>query len=148
MLYDVKGRFILHKIKEAESKFKLVKVTQRAIGSNKVPYIVTNDARTIRYPNPDINIGDTIRLDLEKNTVVEHFTNEPGRLAYVTGGNNVGRVGQVVHVERHIGGFDIVHLRDSNGKTFATRLSNVFIIGNKKPSISLPAEEGNYLDIL
>jgi small subunit ribosomal protein S4e len=30
---------------------------------------------------------------------------------------------------RHRGGFDIVHIRDSAGKKFATRLSNVFIIG-------------------
>lgn len=98
VLYDVKGRFILHKIKEAESKYKLVKVTARSVGSNKVPYIVTNDARTIRYPHPDISIGDTIKIDLEKNTILEQFKYEPGHLSFVTGGNNIGRVGQVVHV--------------------------------------------------
>ena len=98
VLYDVKGRFILHKIKEAEAKYKLVKVTAKAVGSNKVPYIVTNDARTIRYPHPDINVGDTIRLALDKHTIIEHFAYESGHLSFVTGGNNIGRVGQVIHV--------------------------------------------------
>ena len=113
-------------------------MTARAVGTNKVPYVVTNDARTIRYPHPDINVGDTIKYDLEKNVVIEHFKNEAGHLAFITGGNNIGRVGQVIHVEKHLGGFDIVHCKDSNGKTFATRSGNVFIIGNKKAAITLP----------
>jgi ribosomal protein S4E len=29
-------------------------------------------------------------------------------------------------------------LKDSNGKTFATRKSNIFLIGDKKSLISLP----------
>jgi small subunit ribosomal protein S4e len=54
MLYDVKGRFTLVPIKEAESKFKLLKVKTRAVGPNKIPYIVTHDGRTIRFPHPEI----------------------------------------------------------------------------------------------
>ncbi len=48
--------------------------------------------------------------------------------------------------DRHLGGFDIVHVRDSNGNTFATRIGNVFIIGKgKNPVISLPKDKGLYL---
>jgi len=39
----------------------------------------------------------------------------------VTGGHNLGRVGLVTHRERHHGGFDIVHIKDSLGHQFATR---------------------------
>lgn len=66
----------------------------------------------------------------------------------MTGGNNIGRVGQIIHVERHLGSFDIVHLKDSNGKTFATRRGNIFVVGAKKPMITLPEGDGNYLNIL
>jgi small subunit ribosomal protein S4e len=69
-------------------------------------------------------------------------------LAYVTGGNNIGRVGTILHVERHLGGFDIVHVKDANGKTFATRRSNIFLIGDKKSLIALPEGDGKYLNIL
>eukprot|EP00919_Chromeraceae_sp_WS-2016_P028700 GHVR01067884.1.p1 GENE.GHVR01067884.1~~GHVR01067884.1.p1 ORF type:complete len:105 (+),score=7.04 GHVR01067884.1:543-857(+) len=64
LFYDVKGRFTLLKIKESEAKFKLCKVKTKAVGPNKIPYIVTTDSRTIRFPHPEINQGDTIKYDL------------------------------------------------------------------------------------
>ena len=139
MLYDIKGRFTLVPIKENESKYKLLKVKTKAVGSNKIPYIVTHDGRTIRFPHPEIEQGDTLKYDLEKGQISTWFKNEPGKLVYLTGGNNIGRVGTLMHVEKHLGSFDIAHIRDANGKTFATRNSNVFVIGDsKKPAITLP----------
>jgi ribosomal protein S4E len=44
-----------------------------------------------------------------------------GNLCMITGGRNLGRVGTVVNRERHPGSFDIVHIKDSQGHTFATR---------------------------
>jgi len=64
ILYDVKGRFILKKLKAEEAKFKLCKVKSRALGPNKIPYIVTHDGRTFRYPDPSIKVGDTLKLNL------------------------------------------------------------------------------------
>lgn len=64
ILYDHKGRFYLKSIEEAEGRFKLLKVTKKFLGPNKHPYLVTHDARTIRFPNPDIHIGDTLKYDL------------------------------------------------------------------------------------
>lgn len=42
-------------------------------------------------------------------------------MCYVEKGNNVGRVGILTNRERHLGNFDIVHMRDANGNNFATR---------------------------
>ena len=39
------------------------------MGANKIPYIVTHDARTIRYPHPDLNVLDTIKLNLDTGKV-------------------------------------------------------------------------------
>ena len=62
---------------------------------------------------------------------------------FVQGGNNIGRVGQLMHVEHHPGSYEIVHIKDSNGSHFATRLSNIFCIGQgKKPLITLPKLKG------
>jgi small subunit ribosomal protein S4e len=66
MLYDVKGRFTLVPIKDTEAKFKLLKVKAKAVGPNKIPYIVTHDGRTIRFPHPEIDQGDTLKFDVEK----------------------------------------------------------------------------------
>jgi small subunit ribosomal protein S4e len=60
----------------------------------------------------------------------------------------MGRVGTIVHREKHQGGFDIVHVRDVQGREFATRLSNVFVIGEgNKPWVSLPRGGGVKLTI-
>jgi hypothetical protein len=54
----------------------------------------------------------------------------------------MGRVGVVTHRERHDGGFNVVHIKDAIDNTFATRESNVFVIGQDKPWISLPKGKG------
>ena len=54
----------------------------------------------------------------------------------------MGRVGVITHRERHDGGFNIVHIKDAVDNSFATRESNVFVIGREKPWISLPKGKG------
>ena len=44
-----------------------------------------------------------------------------GNLCMITGGRNLGRVGTIIHRERHPGSFDIVHVKDTAGHKFATR---------------------------
>lgn len=62
ILYDVKGRYQAHKIDAKEASFKLCTVKSKKMGENKVPYIVTHDGRTIRYPHPDIKKQDSIKV--------------------------------------------------------------------------------------
>ena len=74
---------------------------------------------------------------------------ETGNLAMVNGGKNTGRIGVIVSRERHQGSFDIVHLKDSAGHTFATRLTNVFVIGQgNRPMGSLPKRKGIKMSIV
>jgi len=63
-------------------------------------------------------------------------------IAMATGGRNMGRVGVITHRERHDGGFNIVHIKDAIDNSFATRETNVFVIGREKPWISLPKGKG------
>jgi len=144
MLYDVKGRFCYHRVKDAEeAKFKLCKITRLLIGAKGVPFAVTNDARTLRYPNPDIDIGDTVKIDLATGKITGHIKSEVGTLVMITGGKNQGRVGTLEHKEKHMANFDIYHIKDAAGHTFATRGTNVFIIGKGgKPMVSLPRGAG------
>lgn len=143
ILYDVKGRFTVHRIMREEGAYKLAKVTRVGIGPKGVPYLVTHDARTIRYPDPLIKVSDTVKIDLSTGKIMDFTKFESGNVAMITGGRNLGRVGVVVHRERHPGSFDIVQLKDERGNTFATRLGNVFIIGKgSTPQISLPRGNG------
>merc|ERR1712227_194281 len=148
LLYDVKGRFAIHRISEEEATYKLLKVKKVQLGAKGVPFIVTHDGRTIRYPDPAIKVNDTVKFDLVENKIVDHIKFEQGNLVMLTGGRNQGRVGTLVHKERHVGGYDIVHVRDVLDREFATRLSNVFIIGDgAKAAVSLPKGGGVKLSI-
>lgn len=47
------------------------------------------------------------------------------------------------------GSFEIVHIEDAAGNRFATRLTNIFVIGKEgKPLISLPKGKGVRLTII
>ena len=61
IIYDVKGRFTVHRITTQEAKYKLCKVREVKVGPNAVPYLYTTDGRTIRYPDPIIKVSCTGR---------------------------------------------------------------------------------------
>ena len=149
LLYDVKGRFVLHRIDEAEAQFKLCKVVKRQLSPKKIPFIVTHDARTIRFPDPAVKVNDTVKVDIKTNKIIGHIKFEVGNLCFITKGHNIGRVGVIVRRDRHFGSFDIVYVRDAAGHEFATRLANVFIIGQgAEPMVSLPKGNGVKLSII
>ncbi|KAK3943113.1 40S ribosomal protein S4 [Diplogelasinospora grovesii] len=147
LIYDVKGRFTVHRIQEEEAKYKLGKVKRVQLGRGGIPFLVTHDARTIRYPDPLVKVNDTVKIDLETGKIQDFIKFDTGAIAMVTGGRNIGRVGVITHRERHDGGFNIVHLKDAIDNTFATRESNVFVIGQEKPWVSLPKGKGVKLTI-
>jgi len=149
MLYNTKGKFCVHRISKDESTYKLCKVKTIKMGPKGIPYCVTHDGRTIKYPDPDVKVHDSVRLDFDSGKVLDHIKFEVGNVAMVSAGNSIGRVGTIQTRERHPGSFEIIHLKDSAGHSFATRLENVFVIGKgAKPWVSLPKGNGIKLNII
>ena len=149
LIYDTKGRFVVHRIQREEAAYKLCKVRRLEVGKGGIPYIGTHDGRTIRYPDPDLKVNDTVRLNIETGKIEEFVKFDVGNTVMITGGHNNGRVGVIVSREKHKGAVDIVHIEDAQGNKFATRITNVFVIGKgKAPLISLPKLKGIRLTIL
>jgi len=158
LLYDNKGRFVLHRVKNPEeAKFKLCRVkdlsngSKASIGRNPfhngqqgaTPYVITHDGRTIRYPDPIVKPQDTVKFDIASGKITGCIKFDVGNTAMITGGANKGRVGVITSKEKHPGSFDIIHLADRRGNKFSTRSANVFCIGEGvKPWISLPRAKG------
>jgi len=148
LVFDTKGRFTIHRITAEEAAYKLCKVKQVKVGDKGIPFLVTHDGRTIRYPDPLIKVNDTIKLEMSSGKILDSIKFDTGNVCYITGGRNTGRVGVIVNRERHPGSFDIVHVKDAVDRTFTTRMSNVFVIGQgAKPWISLPKGKGVKLTI-
>ena len=96
-----------------------------------------------------MKVNDTVKVDIKTNKIIGHIKFEVGNLCFITKGHNIGRVGVIVRRDRHFGSFDIVYVRDAAGHEFATRLANVFIIGEgAEPMVSLPKGNGVKLSII
>ena len=77
-------------------------------------------------------------MNLETGKITDFTKCDTGNLCMVNGGANLGRIGVIINLERHPGSFDVVYVKDTNGNSFATWLSNIFIIGKgSKPWLSL-----------
>lgn len=88
-------------------------------------------------------------MNLETNEVESLIKFENGAQVLIIGGNNIGRVGVLQHIEKHPSSFDIAHIKDAAGHSFATRVNNVFIIGEgKKSVISLLPQKGIKLSLI
>jgi small subunit ribosomal protein S4e len=150
VVYDIKGRFKLQKITDAaNAKFKVCAIRKQATTKKGVPYIVTHDGRTIRYPNPEIKVRDSVKLNIETGEIVKVVKFAPGNMLTIIKGKNCGRVGTYVHIDRHPGSFDIVHMKDSAGQEFVTRKEYVFVIGEgSTPMFKLPKRQGVKLTVL
>jgi len=94
-------------------------------------------------------VNDTIKLNLESNQIEETIKFGAGCLVMVTGGRSTGRVGILKEIEKHPGSHHIVYVEDLAGRSFATRLDNVFALGvGRKALVSLPRGGGVKLGIV
>jgi small subunit ribosomal protein S4e len=149
LLYNVKGRFHILRIKDDEATYKLGLVKRVDLGAKGIPRLVTHDGRTIRYPDPDIKVHDTVKIDLATGKIVDHVKFDVGNLCMLIGGKNLGRIGVIERREKHHGSYEIVHVKDAANNKFATRLNNVFVIGKGFTSlVSVPSNKGVKLTIL
>merc|ERR1711971_614098 len=58
--------------------WKLCRVQAMKVGKKGIPYITTHDGRTIRYPDPDIKVYDTIKLNIAENRIITFVKFEVG----------------------------------------------------------------------
>nr|UXY87071.1 40S ribosomal protein S4 [Cryptomonas sp.] len=145
LLYDSIGRYVLHRIRKDESVFKLCKVIKLKRGQMGIPYIVTHDGRTIRYPNPIIKTNDSILFHVIDNKIVDFVKFDIGSLCIIIGGHNIGKIGIINHREKNYSNEETVRVKHQSGDEFVTKISNIFVIGRgNKSFISLP-RTNNYI---
>ena len=149
ILYDIKGRFKLVQLKGQEKDFKLCRVQKKFIGPNKICYFTTHDGRTLKFLGQEVQIQDTIKLNLKTGAVDAVYKMKVGNIAYCNKGNNVGRVGIIQSINKFDGNNDLITVRDQAGHQFTTRCSYMTVIGKEgKSEITLPKGDGIYKSII
>lgn len=59
-------------------QYKLCKVKRVQTGLKGIPFLVTHDGRTIRYPDPLIKVNDTVQLDIATSKIMDSIKFDSG----------------------------------------------------------------------
>jgi small subunit ribosomal protein S4e len=136
-----KGLF-LHPIKANEVAFKLYRIEDKTLVKGGHVQLDLHDGTSYLLPEEDVyQTLDVLKLSVPDREPLGHMKLTVGVSAIVTGGKNIGKYGKVVTIEKKPNQKRrdlIVTIEDKNGIQFQTILDFVFVLGDTKPSISLP----------
>ena len=54
-------------------------MTKQCTGPKGVPFIVTHDGRTIRYPDPLVKVNDTVQVNTQTGKIMDFLKFEGGK---------------------------------------------------------------------
>jgi small subunit ribosomal protein S4e len=143
---------ILHPIEEDEAKFKMCRIdNKRTIEQGHIE-LNLHDGRNLivrvgdpRKPEEDIySTLDTVKISVPEQEILEHLKLQKGMLAAFTDGNNIGKSGTITSIEEQTGQKRrkfLITIKNEAEETFQTILNYAFVVGDKKPRISLPTAE-------
>lgn len=98
LLLNKKSKFVLLPIKKEESNTKPCRIINKTLLKNKRIQLNLYDGKNIIVNKDNYKVGDTILLDLEKNTIKGSIKLEKGSLIYLTAGKHIGFVGTIKEV--------------------------------------------------
>lgn len=140
---------VLHPIDAKEASFKLCRIENKHVVKDGNVHLDLHDGANslIQVSNPQNPEEDTyhtldvLKLSVPDRELLGHTKLAVGAPAIVIGGKNMGKSGKVVTIEKKPSKKRrdlLVTLEDTDGNQFQTILDFVFILGDTKPSISLP----------
>jgi len=147
ILPDRSGRLILHRMSDAEARFKLCKIIGKTMLKKGRLQLNLHDGRNVlvklsdpMHPVEDVyRVHDALQISIPENTLMTHIPLKEGTLCLIVRGSNVGRTG---HLIEKIPGSLTSHpkaiLEDERGERFEALLEYVFPIGVERALISLP----------
>lgn len=137
----------LHNIDGKEKSFKLCKIVGKTSVRGGGLQLNLHDGRNILIKQPKetkekYETNEVLKVSLPKTKILGQVKLRKGVPAIVTGGKNIGLVGNVSDVEEGKGGKQkTLTLNSANGQKLQTLVKYVFAIGEEKLWISLPEAE-------
>ncbi|MBS7656807.1 MAG: 30S ribosomal protein S4e [Candidatus Bathyarchaeia archaeon] len=146
-----KGLF-LHPISEDEAKFKICRIENKTTLEKGNIELNLHDGRNIlvhvedpQRPSEDVyNTLDTLKISIPEQEILEHLKLGKEALVVFADGNNIGKYGIVTSIVEQTGqkrkNF-LITIQNEMGEAYQTVLNYAFVVGDKKPRISLPSKE-------
>lgn len=136
MLLDTNGKLRMVRINEDSAKWKLVRVENKTTIKKGKTQLNLHDGRNIVLENPgNFRTGDTIKIELETQKILETYPFAEGNLAYLIGGQHVGELATIQsYVVTRNPRANTIRFKEN----FSTVKDNVFVVGINKPEVVLP----------
>jgi len=130
-----RGKLVLIAIPAAEATVKLGRVRYKhAVRKGRIEVTLHDGRNLLVAPSSAYKVGDSLKLELPSQKVVEHLPLAVGALAYVAGGSHVGELARVERVEvRNSSQPNLVHFKEG----FATVKEYVFVVGQNAPEVTI-----------
>lgn len=135
VLLDKSGTLVLSDLKGEEASWKLVKVIGKFIQKGGRIQLSTHDGRVIITDQSSIKRGDTLKISIPDQKILDVYPLVKDTMVYVTGGAHRGTITQIrdVNVSRSYQE-NTVESKDN----FTTTISNIFVLGKSSPDIRIP----------
>ncbi len=136
VLKDKRGKLRLLPIPHAEASFKLGRVRgKHTVPGGQVSLALHDGRNVLVAPNTEFRVGDTVRLELPGQRVLERLPLAAQALAYIAGGSHVGELARVERVEVLTSSqANRIHFKEG----FFTIKDYVFVVGQERPQVTLP----------
>lgn len=134
---DRRGKLVLASIPSTEANVKIGRVrAKHAVKGGRVE-VTLHDGRNLLLPaSTPFRVGDSLKIELPGQKVVEHLPLKAGALAFVAGGTHVGELARVERVEvRNSPQPNLVHFKEG----FSTIKEYVYVVGDQTPGVTIGA---------
>jgi small subunit ribosomal protein S4e len=132
---DRHGRLVLVAIPSTEANLKIGRVRfKHAVPKGRVEVTLHDGRNLLVPPASPYRVGDSLKLEVPAQKVVDHLKLAPGALAYVAGGTHVGQLARVDRIEvRNSSQPNLVHFKEG----FSTIKEYVFVVGQTAPEVTV-----------
>ncbi|MEA3558262.1 MAG: 30S ribosomal protein S4e [Candidatus Thermoplasmatota archaeon] len=136
VMFDHRGKIVLKKIDDAESKWKLARILNKTVVKGGKFQLHLHDGRNIQMEKDSYNTGDVLKISLPDQKVIASHAFEKDSLALLTGGAHIGTICKIRKIEKTRNPMpNIVEFHEG----FNTIVDYVFMVG--KDTSELQAAE-------
>lgn len=135
MLLNTRGKLTLVQIPESEANVTVLRVNKKTtLDKNRTQLAFDNGLTMIVKDAKNYRIGDSVVFDLSSKKITTHIPLQKDAFCQVLSGANRGDMGVIESIEGRV-----VRVKGSK-KVFETIKSNTFVLGEKKPMITIESK--------
>ncbi|MEM2130982.1 MAG: 30S ribosomal protein S4e [Candidatus Woesearchaeota archaeon] len=126
------NKFVLIPVEDSEAKYKLVKIVGKKAQKKGKTQLNLFDSRNILTDKNDYKVGDSLKIELPSQKILDHYKLEEKAFVYVISGKHSGEYGLITKIKNNE---FFIKTRDNE---FIVDKDSIYVIGKEKSEIKLP----------